>query len=109
MLQNHEPYHFILRRNAGKMERPLQWAMVNSAKALGQIILQLHRFGRYFINDLKGILIYLTYLTSKDTSLYYDALMTEAQLQAAAWKTRIEEEDFLIKEGMGTRRIVGMS
>jgi hypothetical protein len=76
MLQNHEPYQFMLRRNCGRMERPLQWAMVNSAKALGQIILQLHRFGRYFINDLKGILIYLTYLASKDTALYYDALMT---------------------------------
>lgn len=89
MLQNYEPYQFVLRRNSGKMGRPLQWAMVNSAKSLGQIIMQLHRFGRYFINDLKGILIYLTYLTSKDISLYYDALVNEAQHQAAAWKTRI--------------------
>ena len=59
--------------------------MINSAKALGHIIDQLHRFSRYFINDLMGILLYLTFIASKDISLYYDILVNEAETQAKVW------------------------
>jgi hypothetical protein len=59
--------------------------MINSAKALGHIISQLHRFGRYFINDLMGILLYLTSIASKDLSPYFDVLVAEAETQAEVW------------------------
>jgi hypothetical protein len=90
MLQNHESHFTIVRRCEGKQEHSQRWTMMNSAKALGQIIYQLHRFGRYFINDLMGILLYLTLVVSKDISTYYDALMDEAKREAEEWRGKIE-------------------
>jgi hypothetical protein len=91
------------------VERSLQWAIVNSAKALGQIVAQLHRFGRYFINDLLGVFLYLTLVASKDVSLYYDALAQEAERQATVWRERIEEEERGLRKGRGERRVFRMA
>lgn len=74
---------------------------MNSAKTLGQIIYQLHRFGRYFINDLMGILLYMTLLASKDMALYYDVLMGQAEREAVHWEQLIEIEDRRVREGAG--------
>jgi hypothetical protein len=52
-----------------KQSRSSRWKMINYSKILGQIVYQLYRFGRYFVNDLMGMLIYLTLLSSKDLAV----------------------------------------
>lgn len=98
MLQKHDTYSIILKRT-GSSDSSLLWTMANSAQCLGQIVSQLHRFSRYFINDLLGILLYLTLCVCKDISLYYDALAGELGSQAAEWRRLIEENSMEIHDG----------
>jgi len=43
--------------------------MINFGQTLGKIVYQLYRFGRYFVNELAGILVLLTIICSKDLAV----------------------------------------
>lgn len=43
--------------------------MINFGQTLGTIVYQLYRFGRYFVNELAGIIVLLTIICSKDLAV----------------------------------------
>lgn len=63
-----DSYHSIIQKKK-RISGPLLWKMINFGQTLGTIVYQLYRFGRYFVNELAGIIVLLTIICSKDLAV----------------------------------------
>jgi len=70
IVEDFEVYGFI-KSNKKEYESVLIWKLINWSKALGSIVMEVHRLGRYFKDDMLSLSVYMNYLISMDIAVLY--------------------------------------
>ena len=70
IVEDFEVYGLIV-SSKKEYEGVVIWKLINWSKALGSIVMEVHRLGRYFKDDMLSLSVYMNYLISTDIAVKY--------------------------------------